>query len=151
MTSKFQQETPKNAANGAQIHPNSLSVCGCQNSGSIALEIPFISSNLNLGSSSFDLEVARFLRNRGSQFLFWGNRATRIGSSIPEKWRFAIPVLGESCHLYYSPHLCNLTFYCQPDFSQSRFIAACLASLGLQNYFPHKAGSMVKPRRGPAK
>ena len=25
------------------------------------------------------LEVTRFLRNRSSQFLFWGNRATRIG------------------------------------------------------------------------
>ena len=31
------------------------------------------------------LEVARFLRNRGSQFLFWGNRATRIGGSIHEE------------------------------------------------------------------
>ena len=45
------------------------------------------------------LEVARFLRNRGSQFLFLGNRATRIGDSIPEESRFTIPISGESCHL----------------------------------------------------
>ena len=31
------------------------------------------------------LEVERFLRNRGSQFLFLWNRATRIGGSIPEE------------------------------------------------------------------
>ena len=40
------------------------------------------------------LEVARFLRNRGSQFLFWGNRATRIGGSIPEESQFTIHFLG---------------------------------------------------------
>ena len=40
------------------------------------------------------LEVALFLRNRGSQCLFWGNRATRIGGSIPEESRFTIPVFG---------------------------------------------------------
>ena len=39
-------------------------------------------------------EGAQFLRNRGSEFLFWENRATRIGGSIPEKSRFRIPVLG---------------------------------------------------------
>ena len=40
------------------------------------------------------LEVARFLRNRGSQFQFLGNRATRIGGSIPEESRFTIPAFG---------------------------------------------------------
>ena len=44
-------------------------------------------------------EVARFLRNHGSQFLFWGNHATRIGGSIPEELRLTIPLFGESCHL----------------------------------------------------
>ena len=34
------------------------------------------------------LEVTRFLRNRGSQFLFLGNRATRIGGPIPEESQF---------------------------------------------------------------
>ena len=29
-----------------------------------------------------ELEVTRFLRSRGSQFLFWGNRAIRIGAMI---------------------------------------------------------------------
>ena len=49
-----------------------------------------------------ELEVARFLRKRGSQFLFFGgNRATRIGGSIPEESRFTIPFLGESSHLYF--------------------------------------------------
>ena len=38
------------------------------------------------------LEVALFLRNRGSQCLFWGNRATRIGGSIPEESWFTIPI-----------------------------------------------------------
>ena len=47
-----------------------------------------------------ELEVARFLRNHGSQFLYLGNRATRIGVSIPEKSRFTTPIFGESCQLY---------------------------------------------------
>ena len=46
--------------------------------------------------------MARFIRNLGSQFLFLGNRATRIGGSIPEERRCTIPVLGEVCHLYFS-------------------------------------------------
>ena len=51
-------------------------------------------------SGHLQLEVVRFLRNRGSQFLFLGNRATRIGGSIIEESWFTIPILGESCHLY---------------------------------------------------
>ena len=45
------------------------------------------------------VEVEQFLRNHGSQFLFLGNRATRIGGSIPEESRFTIPIFGELCHL----------------------------------------------------
>ena len=47
----------------------------------------------------FLLEVEWFLRNPGSQFLFWRNHATRKGGSIPEESWFTIPFLGESCHL----------------------------------------------------
>ena len=45
-----------------------------------------------------NVEVARFLRNRGSQFLYLENRATRIGGTIPEESRYTIPVFEESCH-----------------------------------------------------
>ena len=40
------------------------------------------------------LEVARFLRKRGSQFLFLGNQATRMGRSISKESRFTIPFSG---------------------------------------------------------
>ena len=46
-----------------------------------------------------EVEVERFLSNCGSQFLFLGNHATRIGSSIPEESWFTIPIFGESYHL----------------------------------------------------
>ena len=49
--------------------------------------------------------MTRFLRNRGSQFLFWGDRATRIEGSIPEESRFTIPFWGESSHLSFCPLL----------------------------------------------
>ena len=49
--------------------------------------------------------MARFLRNCGSQFLFLGYHATRIGGLIPEESRFTIPILGESYHLYISSPL----------------------------------------------
>ena len=42
------------------------------------------------------LEVTRFLRNRGSQFLFLGNRATRIEGLIPEESRFTIPIFSQN-------------------------------------------------------
>ena len=41
---------------------------------------------------SYGLEVARFLRNRGLQFLLLGNHATRIRGSIPEESWFTIPI-----------------------------------------------------------
>ena len=46
------------------------------------------------------LEAERFRRNRGSQFLFWENRPTRIWGSIPEESQFTIPFFGDSCHLH---------------------------------------------------
>ena len=48
---------------------------------------------------NISLEVTQFLRNCGSQFLFLGYHATRIGGLIPEESRFTIPILGESYHL----------------------------------------------------
>ena len=46
------------------------------------------------------IEDARFQRNHGSQFLFLGNCATRIGGSISEESRLTIPVYGKSYNLY---------------------------------------------------
>ena len=54
-------------------------ICEMHCSGGISDEISLETLPYSSLSVHYALEVARFLRNRGSQFLFLGNHATRIG------------------------------------------------------------------------
>ena len=63
----------------------------------------------------FALEVTRFPRNRGSQFLFLGNRAIGIGGSIREESRFTIPFLGKRATSSLLRARARSVQFCHPD------------------------------------